>query len=112
MDKRIDKKRQRVKALRSKLKNASAIFFCIMLLIFSIIITDMSIRRMTMCNDEKYAIAVSFQEGNMLRLDIVGERLMINIEPAVRMADYIAGNTKKCYGKLVKSIRTEFKKRF
>ncbi len=95
MDKRIEARKQRNKALKEKMKNAMAIFFCIMLLISSVYIADMSIRELIMCNDEKYALAVSLQEGNILRLDIAGERFMFNVEPAVRAADYVV-NFFKC----------------
>lgn len=83
MNKRIDKKKQKIHVLKCELKKILGIFFCVMLLIFSVSIADMSVRRMIMCNDDKYAIAVSLQEGSLLRVDIAGEKFMINIEPAV-----------------------------
>lgn len=110
MNKRIEQKKHRSEALRNKLKKALTVFFCINLLIFSIIITDISIRRMIMCNDDKYAIAVSLQEGDLLRLDIAGEKLMVNIEPAIRVIDYVASNSKRYYDGFVKSIRAKLGK--
>lgn len=83
MNKRIDKKKQKIDVLKYKLKKILGIFFCVILLIFSVSIADISVRRMIMCNDDKYAIAVSLQEGSLLRVDIAGEKFIINIEPAV-----------------------------
>lgn len=110
MNKRIEQKKHRSEALRNKLKKALTVFFCIVLLIFSISITDMSTRRMIMCNDDKYAIAVSLQEGNLLRLDIAGEKFTVNIEPAIRVTDYVTSNSKKYYYSFVKVIRTKLVK--
>ncbi|MBP7073707.1 MAG: hypothetical protein KBB40_09465 [Clostridia bacterium] len=109
MSKRVDKKKQRMEALKNKLKKALGIFFCIILLIFSVSIADMSARRMMMCNDDKYAIAVSLQEDSLLRVDIAGEKLMINIEPAVRISNNIFGNLKRYYDGAVKSIKSKIK---
>jgi len=109
MDKRIDKKKQRTEALKNKLKKVLGIFFCIILLIFSVSIADMSARRMIMCNDDKYAIAVSLQEESMLRVDIAGEKLMINIEPAVRIFNYIYDNSRKHCESIVKNVKAKLK---
>lgn len=107
MDKRIDKRKQRIAVLKDKLKKLLAIFFCMTLLVFSVSIADMSARRMIMCNDDKYALAVSLQEDSLLRLDIAGEKLMINIEPVVRISSYVINNSKKRYDSIVKSIRAK-----
>lgn len=107
MHRRTDKKKQRIESLRNRLKMALTIFFCMILLIFSVSIADMSIRRMIMCNDDKYALAVSFQEDSLLRLDIAGEKLMINIEPAVRISNYIFGNFKRYCNSIVKNARAK-----
>ncbi|MDD4504342.1 MAG: hypothetical protein PHS15_05890 [Clostridiaceae bacterium] len=110
MNKRIEQKKQRSEALRNKLKKALTVFFCINLLIFSISITDMSTRRMIMCNDDKYAMAVSFQEGNLMRLDIAGEKYMVNIEPAIRVTEYFFSNSKRYYDSFVKMVRAKLGK--
>ena len=107
MHKRTDKKKQRIESLRNRLKMALTIFFCMILLIFSVNIADMSTRRMIMCNDDKYALAVSIQEDSLLRLDIAGEKLMIDIEPVVRISNYIFGNFKRYYGSVVKNVRAK-----
>jgi len=107
MSKRVDKKKQRMEALKNKLKKALGIFFCIILLILSVSIADMSARRMMMCNDDKYAIAVSLQEDSLLRVDIAGEKLMINIEPAVRIFNYIYDNSTRHCDSIVKSIKAK-----
>ena len=105
MNKRINQKKQRIEEFKNRLKKVFAIFFCIALLIFAISVTDMSTRRMIMCNDDKYAIAVSLQEDNLLRLDVVGEKLMINIEPVIRVSDYVVSNSKRYYESFMKIIR-------
>jgi len=105
MSKRIDKKKQKGETFRNKVKKILAIFFCIALLIFSISIVDMATRKMIMCNDDKYAIAVSFQEDNKLRLDVAGEKLMINIKPVIKISDYVVSNSKRYYNSFVKIIK-------
>ena len=105
MNKRIEQKKRRSEALRDKLKKILAIFFCIALLVFSINVTDMSTRRMIMCNDDKYAMAVSLQEDNLLRLDVAGEKLMINIEPVIRASEYVVSRSKMYYNSFTKAIR-------
>lgn len=110
MNKRIDQKKQRIEVLRNKLKKVLIVFFCITLFIFAVSIIDMSTRRMIMCNDDKYAMAVSFHEGNLMRLDIAGEKFIVNTEPAVRAIDYIASNSKSYYDSFVKSIRAKLGK--
>jgi len=105
MSKRIDKKKHKGKAFTNKVKKVFAIFFCILLLIFSISIIDMSTRKMIMCNDDKYAIAASFQEDNKLRLDVAGEKLMINIEPVIRISDYVVSGSKRYYNSVVETIK-------
>ncbi|MDD3704865.1 MAG: hypothetical protein PHC45_02190 [Clostridiaceae bacterium] len=92
MNRRIDKKKQRIESLKSKFKRILAISFCIVLLIFSVGIADVSTRRMIMCNDDKYAIAVSLQEDSLLRVDIAGEKLIMNIEPVVSIVRKLRGN--------------------
>jgi hypothetical protein len=52
-------------------------------------------------------LAVSFQEDSLLRLDIAGEKLMINIEPAVRISNYIFGNFKRYCNSIVKNARAK-----
>lgn len=104
MNKRIEQKKQRSGAHRRRLKQALAVFFCIALLVFFINAADMSTRRMIMCNDDKYALAVSLPEENMLRVDIAGEKLMINVEPVVRLTEYIVAGSKKCYKSIIKAI--------
>lgn len=110
MNERIEHRKQRSERLINSLKKFFAILFCIALLIFSISIADISTRRMIMCNDDKYAMAVSLQGDNLIRLDIAGEKLMIDIGPAVRMADYIVSGSKKYYGSFVKFIKAKLGK--
>jgi hypothetical protein len=108
MEKRTNQKKQRRVEFVQRLKKAIAVFFCIALMIFFIRATDMSTRRMIMCSDDKYAMAVSLQEGNMLRLDIAGEKLMINIEPIIRVTDDVVYNSKRYYENVVKVLMAKF----
>jgi hypothetical protein len=110
MEKRTEQKKHKVKESRDKLKKVFAILFCAALLAFLINIADMSTRRMIMCTDDKYAMAVSIEEGKLLRLDIAGEKLLVDIEPVVRATDGIISNTKKYYGIISESIRTKLGK--
>lgn len=107
MENRVEQKKQRSQDLKSRLKKVLAIFFCIALLVFMINVIDMSTRRMIMCNDDKYALAVSLQEGSMLRLDIAGEKYLINIEPVIRVTDIIVDNSREYYNKVVELIRNK-----
>lgn len=93
-----------------RLKQVLAILFCLALLAFFIRATDMSTRRMIMCNDDKYAMAVSLQKDSMLRLDIAGEKFMINVEPVIRVTDNVIRNSKKCYENIVGAITAKFEK--
>ena len=93
-----------------RLKQVLAIFFCLALLAFFIRATDMSTRRMIMCNDDKYAMAVSLQKDNMLRLDIAGEKFIISIEPVIRVTDIAISNSKKCYKNIVEAITAKLEK--
>jgi len=81
------------------------IVFCIALLVFAVSAADMSTRRMIMCNDDKYALAVSLQEGNTLRLDLAGEKLLLDVEPVVRVAREISAGSRSCYEGLLERIR-------
>lgn len=108
MEKRTNKKKQRSIKFVQRLKKTLAVFFCIALLVFFIRATDMSTRRMIMCTDDKYAMAASLQEDNMLRFDIAGEKLMINVEPVIRAADNVICNSKRCYESIVKAIMAKF----
>ncbi|KUO70682.1 MAG: hypothetical protein APF77_02545 [Clostridia bacterium BRH_c25] len=110
MNNRADHKKQQSEKFRNKLKKALAIFFCIALLVFSINVTDMSTRKMIMCNDDKYAMAVALQEDSMLRLDIAGEKLMLNVEPLVKAVDHVVSSSKRYYESFVKTIRTKLGK--
>ena len=107
MEKRISQKKQRSEEFKHKLQKVSAIFFCIALLVFFINATDMSTRRMIMCNDDKYAMAVSLQEDNLLRLDIAGEKFLLNIEPVIKVTDAVISNSKRCYESVVKAVRAK-----
>jgi hypothetical protein len=107
MEKRIEQKKQRNEEFKRRLQKVSAIFFCIALLVFFISATDMSTRRMIMCNDDKYALAVSWQQDNLLRLDIVGEKFLLNIEPITRVTDAVVSNSKRYYESIMKAIRAK-----
>lgn len=107
MNKRADKKKQRNQEYMNMLKKVLAILFCIALLVFSISATDMSTRRMIMCNDDKYALAVSLQEDRMLRIDIAGEKLILNVKPVIWVTDYVVSSSKSYYENLVKIIRAK-----
>jgi hypothetical protein len=107
MNKRVEQKKKRSAVLRDKLRKTLAILFCISLLILSVNITDMSTRKMIMCNDDKYAMAVSLQEDNLLRLDIAGEKFIVNIEPVIKATEYAVSNSKRYCDKLLKTIRAE-----
>lgn len=87
------------------LRKVMGIVFCIALLVFSISAADMSTRRMIMCNDDKYALAVSLQEDSVLRVDLAGEKLLLDIGPVVRAADKLADGSRSCYEGLVSLIR-------
>lgn len=106
MEKRIAKKKQKSEEFKQRLKKASAIFFCIALLFFFINAADMSTRRMIMCNDDKYALAVSLQQDDMLRLDIAGEKFLLNIEPVNRVTKAVVSSSKRCYESIVKAIKS------
>lgn len=108
MEKRIGQKKQRSEEFKHRLKKILAVFFCIALMVFFINVTDLSTRRMIVCNDDKYAMAVSLQEGNLLRLDIAGEKLMINVEPVIKVTDYVVYNSKRYYESIVKAIIAKF----
>lgn len=108
MEKRINQKKQRSEEFRNRLKKVLAVFFCIALLVFFINTADMSTRRMIMCNDDKYAMTASLQEGSQLRLDIAGEKLMINVEPLIRVTENIVYNSKRYYESIVKAIMAKF----
>lgn len=110
MNKRVEQKKKRSAVLRDKLRKTLAILFCISLLILSVNITDMSTRKMIMCNDDKYAMAVSLQENNLLRLDIAGEKFMVNIEPVVRISNNILDSSKRRYDSIMKNIRAKLEK--
>jgi hypothetical protein len=84
------------------LKQFMSIVFCIALLVFTISATDMSTRRMIMLNDDKYALAISFQEDSKLRFDIAGEKFILNVKPVVRIVDE--------YEALVKTIRDKMRR--
>lgn len=89
----------------SVLKNVMGIVFCITLLVFAVSAADMSTRRMIMCNDDKYALAVSLQENNVLRLDLAGEKLLLDVGPVVRTARGIAAGSKSCYEGMKERIK-------
>jgi hypothetical protein len=107
MEKRIEQKKQRSAEIKHKLLKVCAVFFCIALLVFFISVTDMSTRRMIMCNDDKYALAVSFQKDNLLRLDLAGEKILLNIEPVIRVTDVVVSNSKRCYESILKAIKAK-----
>ena len=107
MEKRIEQKKQRIEESRHKLKKAFAIFFCAALLVFLINVADMSTRRMIMCSDDKYAMAMSLQEGKLLRFDIAGEKLMLDIEPIIKVTDSIVSNTRKYYNIITETVRVK-----
>lgn len=99
MNRRADQKRQRREEFKIRIKKTLGVFFCVALLISAVSITDMSTRRMIMCNDDKYAAAVALQEDNRLRIDIAGEKLLIDIGPVIKAADAILSGSKRfCEG--------------
>lgn len=105
MNNRSDQKKKRNQEYMRMLKQVMSIVFCIALLVFSISATDMSTRRMIMCNDDKYALAISLQEDSMLRVDIAGEKFTLNVEPVIRITDEVASNSRSYYENLVRTIR-------
>ena len=107
MNMRTDQKKQRNQEYVKILKRVMAIIFCVALLIFFVSATDMSTRRMIMCNDDKYALAVFLQEDSILRIDIAGEKFLLNIDPVIRVTDYITSNSKSYYESLVKIVRSK-----
>ncbi len=107
MEKRIDQKKERSVEFRHKLQKVSAVLFCIALLVFFINATDMSTRRMIMCDDDKYAMAMSLQKDNILRLDIAGEKFLLNIEPVIKVTDTVVSSSKRCYESIVKAIKVK-----
>lgn len=110
MNKRVDQKKKRNQEYVGMLKRVLGITFCIMLLVFSISAADMSTRRMIMCNDDKYALAVSLQQDNMLRIDIAGEKFMLNIKPVIRIAEDVSSGPRSYYESLVKIIREKIER--
>ncbi len=107
MEKRIAQRKQRGEEFRHMLKKVAAIFFCIALLVFFISATDISTRRMIMCNDDKYAMAVSLQTDNLLRLDIAGEKFLLNIKPVIKVTEAVVSNSKRCYESIVEAIKAK-----
>jgi len=105
MEKRTDQKKQRGEEFKNKMQKMLALFFCFALLIFFITAADMSTRRMIMLDDDRYAMAVSLQENNLLRLDIAGEKYVMNIEPVVRITNNVISISKKYYENIVSAIK-------
>jgi hypothetical protein len=105
MEKRIEQRKQRSSELRQRLQKILAVLFCIALLVFFINAADMSTRRMIMLNDDKYALAVTIQEDNLLRLDLAGEKYLLNIEPVIKVMDSVVSGTKKCFESIGNAIK-------
>ena len=105
MEKRTEQKKQRSDVFKQKMQKIFAIFFCIALLVFFITAADMSTRRMIMVDDDKYALAVSLQEGSLLRVDIAGEKYLLDVEPVIRLTDTVVSSSKRFYESTVSFIR-------
>ncbi len=60
-----------------------------------------------MCNDDKYAMNISLDEDNMLRLDIAGEKLLLNAGPAIRTTEHILSSSKRLCNSFVETIRSK-----
>ena len=58
-----------------------------------------------MCNDDKF-LAVSIQEDSLLRLDIAGEKLMIDIEPMIKSQLYFR-RFLRYYSSVAKNVRAK-----
>jgi hypothetical protein len=63
-----------------------------------------------MCDDDKYAMTVSLQESNLLRFDLAGEKLVINVDPVIRVADYAVSNSKRYFESIMKTVKAKLGK--
>ena len=104
MNKRIDQKKQRGKERISMLAKLMGIVLCLAFMVFSINAADLSTRRMIMCNDDKYALAVSLQEDSTLRIDVAGEKFLVDVKPVVQLTEKIASGSRSCYEGIVEAI--------
>ncbi|MGE5632457.1 MAG: hypothetical protein ACM3TR_15400 [Caulobacteraceae bacterium] len=95
MDKRNESKKVRRQHIKVKLQHFSAVVFCIALLIFLINVTDMSTRRMMMCKDDKYALALYLSEDEMLSVHIAGEELTIDVAPVIELKETVIDSSRR-----------------
>jgi hypothetical protein len=97
MDKRIESKKVRRQQIKVKLQRLIAVTFCITLFIFLINVTDMSTRRMMMCKDDAYALALYLSEDSMLTVHVAGEKLTVNVAPVVELKETVTDGSRKYF---------------
>lgn len=110
MEKRSEIKKVKGQPLKERLQHFLMVLFCILLLFFLIGVTDMSTRRMMMSNDDKYALGLRLTEGNILRIDIAGEKLLVDMEPALNIKNSIMVGTKRYFTEFKGFIESKFGK--
>lgn len=100
MRKRNDTQKSKSLFLGQKLKRFVAVLSCIVLFIFLVSATDTSTRRMIMCKDDKYALGLKMTENNLLRIDIVGEKYFVNVQPVLDIKNAITAGSRKYIAEL------------
>lgn len=80
---RSEKRILRKKRRKEKVLKFFAIIFCIVFFITILYIADISSARMTLKNDEKYAIYAKYQGEGILRVDIAGKSIRLVIKPII-----------------------------
>lgn len=107
MDKRSELRKRSSREILTLIRRILGIVFCIALLVFAINAADVATRRMIMCNDDKYALAISLQQDGMLRLDIAGEKLLLDVEPLVNAVRELGAGSQSFRDSMVKYMKSK-----
>lgn len=94
MQKRSEACKQEKIFFRKKLKHTAILMLCIFFALSTIYAVDISTYKLSQNNNDQYAMRVTMQGENSLRIDLAGNRYDFNIQHVKSYAGRLAQKTK------------------
>ena len=108
MESRTDKRSRKANEKGKNTKKLAVILFCAVFFLSAISLADYSTKKMMLCKDDSYAFGISKAGADMLRVDIAGERYMLNYSSLKKAAVSISKESSKAIKNITLKIKYIF----
>jgi hypothetical protein len=100
MEKRSEAGKEEKKSFRAKLKHTTIVVLCILFALSTIYAVDISTYKLLNNDKDLYALRVTTEEGDKLRVDIAGSRTDVDMQNAKAALGWITDAVKALWNEI------------